>query len=33
MAYLVERLDSYMDDGGLVIPRENHFLLAKRASG
>ena len=33
VAYLVERLDSYMDDGGLVIPRENHFLLAKRASG
>ena len=28
VAYLVERLDSYMDDSGLVIPRENHFLLA-----
>jgi hypothetical protein len=31
VAYLVERLDSYLDDGGLAIPRENHFLLASRS--
>lgn len=30
VAYLIERLDSYTDDAGLAIPRENHFLLATR---
>ena len=30
VAYLAERLDSYTDDAGLVIPRENHYLLATR---
>ena len=30
VAYLIERLDSYTDDTGLVISRENHFLLATR---
>jgi hypothetical protein len=30
VSYLIERLDGYTDDAGLVIPRENHFLGAIR---
>ncbi len=30
VSYLIERLDSFTDDAGLVIPRENHFLAADR---
>lgn len=30
VTYLIERLDSFTDDAGLVIPRENHFLIASR---
>ncbi len=30
ISYLTERLESFIDDAGLVIPRENHFLLADR---
>jgi SAM-dependent methyltransferase len=30
IAYLSERLEDYVDDGGIAIPRENHFLIAMR---
>lgn len=30
IAYLSERLEAYVDDGGIAIPRENHFLIATR---
>ncbi len=30
IAYLSERLEDYIDDGGIAIPRENHFLIATR---
>ena len=30
IAYLSERLEGYIDDGGIAIPRENHFLIATR---
>ena len=30
IAYLIERLEAYVDDGGIAIPRENHFLIATR---
>ena len=30
IAYLSERLEDYVDDAGIAIPRENHFLIAKR---
>lgn len=30
IAYLTERLESFIDDGGIAIPRENHFLIATR---
>jgi hypothetical protein len=25
---ILERLSSYMDDGGLAVPQENHYLTA-----
>jgi len=30
IAYLTERLESFVDDYGIAIPRENHFLIATR---
>jgi acyl-CoA synthetase (AMP-forming)/AMP-acid ligase II len=30
IAYLTERLESFVDDDGIAIPRENHFLVAAR---
>jgi SAM-dependent methyltransferase len=30
IAYLSERLADYVDDGGIAIPRENHFLTARK---
>ena len=30
IAYVSERLGSFVDDGGIAIPRENHFLIATR---
>jgi len=30
VAYLSERLEDYVDDGGIAIPRENHYLVATR---
>ena len=30
IAYLSERLEGYLDDGGIAIPREHHFLMATR---
>ena len=30
IAYLSERLADYVDDGGIAIPRENHFLTSRK---
>jgi ubiquinone/menaquinone biosynthesis C-methylase UbiE len=30
IAYLKERFESFVDDGGVAIPRENHYLLAMK---
>ena len=30
IASVSERLAGYIDDGGLAIPKENHFLTAMR---
>lgn len=30
IAYLMERLESFVDDGGIAIPRENHYLIAAK---
>jgi hypothetical protein len=30
IAYLMERLESFVDDRGVAIPRENHYLLATK---
>jgi SAM-dependent methyltransferase len=30
IAYLMERFESFVDDRGVAIPRENHYLLATK---
>ena len=30
IAYMMERFEGFVDDGGVVIPRENHYLLAAK---
>ena len=30
IAYLMERFESFVDDGGVAIPRENHYLIATK---
>ena len=29
-AFIATRLSSYVDDAGMAVPQENHFLLAYR---
>ena len=29
-AFIAKRLSSYVDDAGMAVPQENHFLLAYR---
>ena len=30
IAYLMENIESFRDDGGIAIPRENHYLIATK---
>jgi hypothetical protein len=32
VAHVVERLVGYVDDAGLAVPQENHFLTASKAT-